>query len=62
MTAFLGPKYYIINGIFGALEPYYLSPWTLKVSEVVSRGVRGCLLLSLKGVWRLCAHGSAVHL
>ena len=27
----LGPKYYIINGIW-ALKPYSLGPWTLRVS------------------------------
>ena len=26
----VGHKYYTINGI-GALTPYYLSPWTLRV-------------------------------
>ena len=26
----LGPKYYILNSI-GALKPYYLGPWTLRV-------------------------------
>ena len=29
----LGPKYYDINGIW-ALKPYYLGPWTLRVSRL----------------------------
>ena len=31
----LGPKYYIISGIW-ALKPYYLGPWTLRGSKNTS--------------------------
>ena len=33
----LGPKYYNIIGIW-ALKPYYLGPWTLRVSTLIDGG------------------------